>query len=236
VGGVAEETSPSEGIEATPARSVGEARRADARADVLVTSDAIARRRPDFFKSFRAKTAPARHFCMRQAGRATAAAPTDVEPGLVELSDVDRLVLVDGGVFANNPVLCAWAEARTISPDAADLLGLSLGTGHLTRPSPYEDATGWGLAGWVRPVLDVMFDGVSDAVDEQLRQLLPGRTPQRYSRLHTARVVGNDDMDDASNTNLRALKGLAEALMQDHTLLLDAWVEQRTGGTAAAVH
>jgi len=58
VGGVAEEKYPSEGIEATLARSVGEARRADARADVLVTSDAIARRRPYFFKSFRAKTAP----------------------------------------------------------------------------------------------------------------------------------------------------------------------------------
>jgi hypothetical protein len=43
-------------------------------------------------------------------------------------------------------------------------------------------------------------------------------------------------MDDASNTNLRALKGLAEARMQDHTLLLDAWVEQLTGGTPAAVH
>jgi len=236
VGGVAEEKSPSEGIEATPARYCGEARMAEALADGLVTSDAIARRRPDFFTSFRAKTEPARNFFMRQAGRATSAAPTDGAPGRIALSDVDRLVLVDGGVFANNPALGAWAEARKISPDAADILVLSLGTGHLTRPSPYEAATGWGLAGWVRPVLDVMFDGVSDAVDYQLRQLLPGRTPRRYSRLHTALVVGNDDMDDASNTNLRALKGLAEERMQDHTLLLDALVEQRTGGTPAAVH
>lgn len=111
---------------------------------------------------------------------------------------------------------------------------LSLGTGHLTRPYPYEDAASWGRAGWVRPVLDVMFDGVSDAVDYQLRQLRPGRTPRRYYRLQTALVVGNDDMDDASMTNLRTLKGLAEELMQEHTLLLDELVEQLAGSAPAA--
>jgi hypothetical protein len=190
------------------------------------------RRRPYFFKSFRARTEPARNFFMRQAGRATAAAPTYFEPGLIELSAVGRLVLVDGGVFANNPAMCAWAEARKIYPEAADILVLSLGTGHLTRPYPYEDAASWGLAGWARPVLDVMFDGVSDAVDYQLRLLLPGRAPRRYYRLQTALIVGNDDMDDASNTNLRALKGLAEELIQDNSLLLDELVEQLTGAAA----
>jgi hypothetical protein len=49
-----------------------------------------------------------------------------------------------------------------------------------------------------------MFNGVSDAVDYRLWQLLPGQTPQRYCRLQTALVIGNDDMDDASNTNLLA--------------------------------
>ena len=233
-GGVAEEKYPSAGIETTLARYFGEARMADALADVLVTSYDLERRRPYFFKSFRAKTEPARNFFMRQAGRATAAAPTYFEPGLIALSEVDRLVLVDGGVFANNPAMCAWAEARKLYPDAADILVLSLGTGHLTRPYAYEDAASWGLAGWVRPVLDVMFDGISDAVDYQLRQLLPGRAPRRYYRLQTALVVGNDDMDDASLTNLRALKGLAEELIQDHTLLLDELVEQLTGGVPVA--
>jgi hypothetical protein len=71
---------------------------------------------------------------------------------------------------------------------------------------------------------------------KMLRQLLPGRPPRWYYRLRTALVVGNDDMDDASHTNLRALKGLAEELMQDHTLWLDELVEQLTGGTPAAVH
>lgn len=226
VGGVAEEKYPGEGIETALAKYFGEARMADALADVLLTSYDIERRRPYFFKTFRARTDPARNFLMRQACRATSAAPTYFEPCLIRLSEVDRLVLVDGGVFANNPAMCAWAEARRLYPNAEDILVLSLGTGELTRPYVYEDAAGWGLASWVRPVLDVMFDGVSDATDYQLRQLLPGRNPRRYYRLQTKLVVGNDDMDDAGNTNLRALQGLAEELIREHSLLLDELLGQ----------
>lgn len=228
VGGIAEEKYPSEGIEKTLMKYFGKVRLKDALADVLVTSYDIERRRPYFFKTFKAKADPARNFLMWHACRATSAAPTYFEPCLIQLSNIDRLVLVDGGVFANNPAMCAWAEARRIYADAEDFLVVSLGTGELSRPYAYEDAVGWGLAGWVRPVLDVMFDGVSDATDYQLRQLMPTRQPRRYYRLQTKLVIGNDDMDDASNTNLKALKELAEELIQKHILLLDELLEQVT--------
>src|SRR2546425_7949689 len=48
----------------------------------------------------------------------------------------------------------------------------SLGTGQTQQPIPYRNAKRWGLAGWARPILDVVFDGVSDTVDYQLDQLL----------------------------------------------------------------
>ncbi len=53
---------------------------------------------------------------------------------------------------------------------------VSLGTGELTRPFAYDEAKDWGLAEWAKPIIDVVFDGVSDATDHHLGQIL-GRGP-----------------------------------------------------------
>ena len=52
-----------------------------------------------------------------------------------------------------------------------------------------------------------MFDGMSDTVDYQLRQLLrPHDGNRRYFRFQTRLDSGNDDLDDASEKNIRDLK------------------------------
>jgi patatin-like phospholipase/acyl hydrolase len=82
----------------------------------------------------------------------------------------DYYALVDGGVFANNPTLCAYAETKWMQ-DAKmfrkedDILVVSLGTGELTRPLYYDQSKWWGVGRWAQPILSVVFDGVSDAVD-----------------------------------------------------------------------
>ena len=64
---------------------------------------------------------------------------------------------------------------------------------------------------WARPILDVVFDGVSDTVDYQLDQLLGDA---RYWRLQVALDGGaSDDLDDASAENLRLLKLKGEELV-----------------------
>ena len=91
-----------------------------------------------------------------------------------------------------------------------DFLVVSLGTGELTRPIPYNDAKDWGLLEWALPILSVVFDGVSDAVDYQLRQILGDNFFRFQIRLEHA----NDDMDDASRRNLEALQREAERLIE----------------------
>jgi hypothetical protein len=54
-----------------------------------------------------------------------------------------------------------------------------------------------------------MFDGTSDVVDHQLGQLLGGA----YHRFQVRLDEGMDDLDDASRTNLRALRLRAEELV-----------------------
>ena len=136
---------------------------------------------------------------MVQATHATSAAPTYFEP--VRIGDA---TLLDGGVFAINPAMCAYAEVA----GKLDLL-LSLGTGSHTRRLPYDEIKDWGQLEWARPVIDVVFDGGQDAVDFQLRALLG----DRYARLQTELGEASDDLDDASADNLAALRREAERLI-----------------------
>lgn len=221
VGSLSEEKYSSEGIEQVLDKYFGEARLKDALMDVLITSYEIERRIPWFFKSKNAKdpTKKGYDFPMKQVARATSAAPTYFEPIKIEAENAsDYYALIDGGVFANNPAMCALIEAKSTYPKSDDFLVVSLGTGELTRRLPYDEARGWGLARWAQPILSVIFDGVNDTVDYQLKQLLPPAKDgtNRYYRFQTRLDEGNDDMDDASRTNIRVLKLLAEAIIRDN--------------------
>jgi len=214
VGNIMEEKYPSAGIEKVLDKYFGQARLKDALTEVIITGYEIERRFPWFFKSSKAKINSDNDFFMKQVARATSAAPTYFEPAKLDTPGAkEYYALIDGGVFANNPAMCAYVEAKTTFKGARDFLVVSLGTGVLTRPLAYEEAKGWGLANWAQPLLSVIFDGVNDSVEYQLKQLLP---EERYYRFQIRLDEGNDDMDDASRTNLRVLKLLAEHIIRDN--------------------
>lgn len=224
LGNALEEKYPEEPIEDVLQTYFDEAKLSDAVTDVLVTAYEIEQRRPFFFKSHNAKKRAEDDFYMRDAARATSAAPTYFEPARLEVDGpLDHVALVDGGVYANNPAACALVEAFCkFDAQPEDVQLVSLGTGELTRPLPYQDARDWGLIGWAQPLLNVVFDGVSDTVNYQLENLLnrPDR-PRCYYRMQIKLDKGNDDMDDASRTNLWALKLLATELIQKNDRLMD---------------
>ena len=214
---VLEEKYPSRGIERVLAEYFGDTMLSESLTEILVTSYDIERRTPFFFRRSRARERQGWDWHMRQAARATSAAPTYFEP--VKLQDPgssEYYALVDGGVFANNPAMCAYAEARTLWPDEEDFLVVSLGTGELTRRIPYDAARGWGLAKWAQPILGVVFDGVSDTVDFQLAQLCRDQQTRvaRYLRMQVKLEEGSDDMDNTTRGNLHVLRLLAEELVR----------------------
>lgn len=217
VGGLIEERYPAGPLEDVLQRYLGEAPVSQALTEVLLTAYDIERRQPYFFKRHKARGERGRDAPMWLAARATAAAPTYFEPARVPapgLPEPER-VLIDGGVYANNPAMCAWVEANKLFDPAGDIVVVSLGTGELTRPITYGEAADWGLAQWAVPLLGTVLDGVSDTVDHQLdRTLNDGDT--RYWRLQTELTTGSDDLDDASATNLRALRRRAEDLVAAH--------------------
>lgn len=168
-GNAVEEKYSADGIRSVLERKFGNARLKDALADLLVPSYEIERRMPFFFRSRMAREKTEYDYEIRDVALATSAAPTYFEPHriVVNQDPLDYYALIDGGVFANNPAMCAYAEAKAQDP-RADVLLVSFGTGELVRPIFYDEAKDWGLINWAQPILGTVFDGVSDTVDYQL--------------------------------------------------------------------
>ena len=228
-GGVLEEKYPSEGIEEVAKEYFGDVRLAQAHKEVLVTAYEIEKRGPWFFKRRHALDPNRKGYnpLMREVARATSAAPTYFEPLQLTVGPEGNLAFIDGGVHSNNPAMCAYVEAMKIQPDEKDFLVVSLGTGELTRNMPYEEVRGWGLALWAQPILNVVFDGVADTVDYQLRELLVSEgDDRRYYRFQTQLDIGKDDMDDASRTNIAALKVKAREIIAENDGALKALCAQ----------
>lgn len=219
LGGMIHEKYDAAGLERIVSAYCGDARLSQAVTDVLVTSYDVVERRPHFFDSAMARRDPVSDLTMAQVARATSAAPTYFAPPSIERpGDQGSLVVVDGGVYANNPAMCAWVEAEKQGVDG-DVRLVSIGTGHLTRPLPYEEVRHWGLAQWARPILDVVFDGVSKTIDYQLQQLLGAG---RYWRFQPTLTVAKDDLDDARPENIQALRQHAERMISERAADLDA--------------
>ncbi len=182
--------------------------------NLLISSYDLENRCPFFFKSWRDDT---NMVAMRHVARATSAAPTYFEPARIRIGDRE-FTLVDGGVFVNNPAVSAYAEAKRIFPDEDSFLVVSLGTGQLTRPIHYDEAKDWGLARWLHPLMDIIFDGVSDAADYQLNLILE----DNFYRFQTRLDIASDDMDNASRANIEALKVQAAQIISKQENRLEA--------------
>ncbi len=241
-GGLAGRKYSAEGLENCLRDALGDARLSgvgvENEAELLITSYEIELRDPFFFRSWQARgeglpkgaEQSAYDFYLRDIARATSAAPTYFEPAAISnirrSGPKDRFYLVDGGVFANNPAMCAEAAARRLFAqrskqfvEPSKHFVLSIGTGQQQEKIAYEKAKGWGLVGWARPVMDVMFDGVSDATDFQLRTMLPDEDYYRLQISMDVEVNGvkvSPAMDDASPANIQRLEWLADALIKKH--------------------
>ena len=211
------------GLESVLQEYFGDAPLSTAVTETLVTSYELETREPWFFARHKARKDPGWDFPMRFVARATSAAPTYFEPEKLTTTKPHG-GLVDGGVYANNPAMCAYVETKQLHPDADDVLVVSLGTGQHTRPIHYDDAKDWGLALWAKPILNVVFDGVSDTVDHQMKILCreSDEGDPRYYRFQTELDVASDDLDNATATNIAILKQKAQQMIEEQSDSIDA--------------
>jgi patatin-like phospholipase/acyl hydrolase len=221
--------------------------------EILITSYDIEQRKPFYFLSRLAKINPeAENFLLRDIARSTSAAPTYFQPNALPWSESNRLALVDGGVFANNPSMLAYTEAvelmrqrkqtpvsaptstdydasefesftTQVTAEKSDIFILSIGTGRIVKPYRYEDAKSWGMTQWLRPIIDILMQGVSETVDYQMQYVLPPAPDGRkqYVRLNPVIPEENSEMADVSEKNIAALKAIAQKTVEENEALIE---------------
>jgi len=224
----------------------GETKIFDLRRPCIITSYDSANRRTLFFNQADRSKYPDRNYLVRDVARATSAAPTYFSPttfnidyGVSEKGAFKRPSLIDGGVFVNNPALSAYAEARTLDfttidspgnipfPSAKDMLVLSIGTGTVKQPYPYQKTQKWGALRWVQPVIDVMMSGNSETVDYQLRQIFKvSHSEQYYHRIQFELNDENSSMDNVKPENLMNLHQIGLRYIEKNKKTLDKIVDQ----------
>lgn len=228
MGGITDEKYPEAGLEKALKKYFGDIKLSELLKPCLITSYDIKHRQGHFFTQHDAVKRKGWDYLVRDVARATSAAPTYFQCSDIKSVTDIRYPLIDGGVFVNNPALCAFAEVYNEYKTAPGQMAiLSLGTGFSRKEYDYAKAKDWGLVQWVKPLIDIMMSGVSDVVDYQLRQMFDAvGVPNQYLRVNTEMPVDvNPNMDDASPKNLQALKELGTYTAQNFDAQLDAFVE-----------
>lgn len=181
---------------------------------VLAVTYGIEKRRPYVLKSTKEQ-----HLSLRSAdvADASSAAPTyfPTKPMILPPESFEHW-LIDGGVIANNPTLCAVAEARRVwKTESFDQLRvLSIGTGFQTRKINGPDSRSWGALEWMTKgnIINILSDEM--VVGYQAITLVP---QGNYIRVNSqlAKQPGmvnppDDAMDDVSASNIEKLKQMGE--------------------------
>lgn len=194
-----------------------------------------------FFNSRETKAkAVNRSFYVKDVVRSTSAAPTYFPPAKIKnLFTGEKMINLDGGVFANNPSVCAYTEARKTNfkeigvnrPKAKDMLILSLGTGSMPIDlKNKQNSRKWGIINWAKAVPDIMMDGGLDTVNHQMKMIfnsLDEQNQRNYKRVDVPeklripkddklfKLAYNADMADASPKNIKDLTDAGQKTIEE---------------------
>ena len=182
---------------------------------VLVVTYAIEGRAPMVIKS----TEPNhRDLLSYQVADASSAAPTYFPTTEVDipLGSDDEHWLIDGGVVANNPTMCAISEVRKVWPDTTmdEIRVLSVGTGCMTRKINGPASRKWGGVEWFTQghILDVLTD--ERIIAYQARNILLNgqyiRVNAELRKQPGLNAPPDDAMDDISKSNIKKLRALGD--------------------------
>ncbi|MEW8552594.1 MAG: CBASS cGAMP-activated phospholipase [Candidatus Thiodiazotropha sp.] len=120
---------------------------------------------------------------------------------------------VDGGVWANSPLLAGVTEAISFLDQSLDNIdALSIGT--TIKPFNIARHTNDGIAQWYAGLVELMFEGQMEAAQAQTKLLLNGRV----HRVNVVAKEGDFSLDDAHPDKIQRLinLGRSEALKKAH--------------------
>jgi patatin-like phospholipase/acyl hydrolase len=164
----------------------------DCRTRVLVTAFNLVERNACFFKNYDNSG----RYLLWEVARATSAAQT-----FFPAFKLDDMILWDGGNEANNPSMCAYADAVKLWGGRERVKVLSLGCGNSPIHYQSRKLVHCGMIRNGAASLEVLYDAGSDVTDYQMQQMIG----PDYFRIQP-RFAELTDLDDASPAGLAALK------------------------------
>lgn len=179
---------------------------------------------PMFFRSWQARglllsegaKSDEYDFKLESIARATSAAPTYFAPATIVNKAGQSFTMIDGGVFANNPTICAIVEAYHLY-HSKNFMIVSIGTGSEPTQINAPAAAAWGDLAWASPMISIFMDGSSQTVSVETAELL-GNYHWRLNVSLTSKTPEGEtvksDLDDASPANIKALVDKAKQLIE----------------------
>ena len=206
---------------------------------LMITAYDIRNRAARFFATTDTRI-EGRDFMLKDICRASMATPSYFEPAKIKSATDTPYAFIDGGLFANNPGMVAYAEARRLDfaqvtqmegkpkfPGAKDMFFVSVGAGISKKPYYYDDAKDWGNIQWMKPMIDMIMSASVETVDFELKQMFSTcENPNDYVRLSPQLEHMNPDMDNTTDKNIQAIKQISDSFVDEYKELLDKVVEK----------
>jgi uncharacterized protein len=200
------------------AAAIGEAYLSDSILDVTIPAYSLSERDAHLFSSRDAKAHASHDYKLWEVARSSSAAPTYFEPHQIVNRTGDRsVVLIDGGVVANNPGMCAFADVERHG-ESQDIVMVSVGTGTAKKEFDWPGVQHWGVAQWARPILSLLMDASSQAIHFELRHVLGA---PRYRRFQVEIPHEAEAIDNVSDANLALLKKLGQEMVRRNDREID---------------
>lgn len=190
-----------------------------------------------FFRQHKAKRQAHQNFLVRDVIRACTAAPV-LFPVANIRSKVNRSYhLIDGGVYAYNPALCAYAEARRLFPQirANNMLIFSVSGGCAAGlEASAEEFQDWGAWDWIKVIQYIAFSGQTEVADYELQQIfLTCEESGQYLRISpetSPEIIESDSVDEK---NLARMQEIAAQLIKQNERVLDNFADLLMTHTSA---
>ncbi|PAN35823.1 hypothetical protein PAHAL_6G237200 [Panicum hallii] len=213
--------------------------------NVVIPTFDIAYMQPTIFSTLELRHQASKNALLSDISMSTSAAPTFFPPHYFETKDKDgrrrAFNLVDGGLAANNPTLCAMNQVSQdiilgnerffpVKPaDYGKFMVISLGCGsNRNRRYCAKAAAKWGIFNWLikdgtAPIVDMFNSASADMVDINLCVLFRAlRSSQNYLRIQYDQLTGSaGSIDDCSKENMDRLVRIGKRLLNMNVSRVD---------------
>ncbi|MBU6445782.1 MAG: hypothetical protein KGQ49_00110, partial [Verrucomicrobia bacterium] len=153
-----------------------------------------------------------------------AVSPPGLFPGVTFGTHNQRFILIDGGIFANNPNLAAALIGMSIYPNKKYIL-VSIGTGWVDNPSPSTSkVVSWGELQWSGDLLTTIFTSNAKFNTLLVQNMFP--IPLDLYSLNT-KVSGLDaTLDNISGWNIDRLNREGKRMVEENQEVLDQLISR----------